>query len=671
MQQNTFFALEQVIDRHPLTVAPGTSLAEVIRLMQELGSSCNIEDEPTAALDTSARNNSSCVLIVENSQIRGIFTERDLVKLIAAGINTKSSTIEEVMTQDMVLLAIDESQDVFSVLTMLRSRRIRHLPVVDDGNNLLGLITAKTLREKLQPINLMRWRTVEEVMETEIIYAAPDDSVRYIAQLMTENQTSYVAIGESALDPNSNSSFIRPLGIITERDIVQFQNLDLDLAQPAQNVMSSPLFLVHPEDTLWSIHQQMQQRRVRRLLVGDAKEALLGIVTQTSLLQIFDPTEMYGVIEALQQQVCSLEIEKTQLLVSRQAKLEHEVQEQTTTLKFTKSQLLIKVKQQQAVAEFGQFALAAKNLAPILERAVNLVASTLNVEYCKVLELLPDGKNLLLKAGVGWHDDIVGTATVRADTNSQAGYTLLVSEPVVVNNLFTETRFSGSNLLLDHQAISGMSVSIQGNERPYGILGVHTIQQQDFSQDDVNFISAIANIIAQTNERTLAENSLRVSQERYALAVEGSSNGLWDWNVLTNEVFYAPRWQEILGCNDVDLPDTFEAWSTRLHPEEHDRVVAALQKHLKYQVPYNIEYRLRRQDGSYCWVEARGQAIWDEQGQVIRMAGSITDISDRQRRENQILKDIASGVSVEVGERFFSNFDRIPQQNTPGRLRIY
>ena len=774
MQQNTFLALEQVIDRQPLTVASEISLTNVISLMQEWGNSCRV------ANDSFDLGNSSCVLVLENSRLRGIFTERDLVKLIATGADTVNVTIGEVMSQNLVTLTPDNTQDIFTVLNILRSHDIRHLPVVDKDNNVLGLITAKNLRQKLQPINMMKWRKVKEIMETEVIYADPSDSVRHLAKLMTANQSSYVAIAESKLDPHTSRTFVHPVGIVTERDIVQFQNLNLDLGQPARNIMSAPLFLIDPEATLWSVKQQMEQHRVRRLLVGSDGEELLGIITQTSLLQVFDPSEMYEVIETLQQQICQLETDKELLLENRQAELEQEVQERTATLKSTKDQLQQQVRQQEAIAKLGQFTLKAKNLESVLVQAVNLVATALDVEYCKVLELLPDGRELLLKAGIGWHDELVGVATVKVDRNSQAGYTLLSSKPIIVDNLLTETRFSGPNLLLDHQVISGMSITISGQDKPFGILGIHTTQHRNFSQDDVTFIQAIANIIAQANERQQAElaleqseekfraifdqsfqfigllepngnlieanqtaldfvgltsadvrgkpfwetpwwsmtseiqatieqaihraaqgefvrlevehsgaenrvitvdfsltpikdetgkvvmlipegrdiselkqteSQLRESQERYSLAVVGSSNGIWDWNVLTNEVFYAPRWQEILGCTDAELPNTFEAWSSRLHPEDRDRALTAVQAHINDRVPFNIEYRLQKKDRQYCWIKARGQAIWNERGQAIRMAGSIAEISDRKRRE-EILKDIASGMSIDVGGNF-------------------
>jgi light-regulated signal transduction histidine kinase (bacteriophytochrome) len=101
-----------------------------------------------------------------------------------------------------------------------------------------------------------------------------------------------------------------------------------------------------------------------------------------------------------------------------------------------------------------------------------------------------------LEAGVGWHSGLVGTATVGTDLDSQAGYTLLWDHPVVVEDLRQETRFSGPPLLCDHGVISGMSVVIRDQDGIYGILGAHTTQKQDFSEDEVNFLQAIANILS-------------------------------------------------------------------------------------------------------------------------------------------------------------------------------
>ena len=132
---------------------------------------------------------------------------------------------------------------------------------------------------------------------------------------MADRKVSCVVITLDDEGEDWQSVGANPVGIITERDIVQFQALQINLAKvQAQTVMSEPLFLLNPEDSLWTAHQEMLSRRVRRLVVSWNWGQGLGIVTLTSLLKIFDPIEMYGVIKTLQQTIEQLEAEKAQLL---------------------------------------------------------------------------------------------------------------------------------------------------------------------------------------------------------------------------------------------------------------------------------------------------------------------------------------------------------------------
>jgi PAS domain S-box-containing protein len=170
-------------------------------------------------------------------------------------------------------------------------------------------------------------------------------------------------------------------------------------------------------------------------------------------------------------------------------------------------ELATRIRQQAAVAHLGQRALLGNDLLELMNEAVELIAQTLNVEYCKVLQLLPDGQ-LLLLAGVGWKEGYAGRATVSADLVSQAGYTLASNEPVIVADLRTETRFSGPALLHEHNVVSGMSVIIQGREQPFGVLGAHTTRFRQFTQDDVNFLQSMANVLAAAIDRKQVEDSL-------------------------------------------------------------------------------------------------------------------------------------------------------------------
>ena len=132
------------------------------------------------------------------------------------------------------------------------------------------------------------------------------------------------------------------------------------------------------------------------------------------------------------------------------------------------------------------------------------------------------------------------------------------------------------------------------------------------------------------------ETALIDSRESYHMSVQGAHDGLWDWNVLTGEVYYSPRFNEILGYSEDGLTPDFMAFESRLHPEDCDRVLTAFQSHLSHREPYDVECRLRNRQGTYLWAHIRAQAIWDEQGRATRMAGSIRDITQYKQAEVQI-----------------------------------
>ncbi|MEA5513401.1 PAS domain-containing protein [Nodularia sp. UHCC 0506] len=302
-----------------------------------------------------------------------------------------------------------------------------------------------------------------------------------------------------------------------------------------------------------------------------------------------------------------------------------------TKSKEAESALEIRANQQAVVAELSQQALASTDLTVLMNSCVTLVAQNLKVEYCKILELLPNGEALLLRAGVGWRSGLVGQAIVNNDINSQAGYTLLSQLPVMVTNFHQETRFHSPALLREHQVVSGISVAIQGQESPFGVLGAHTIREHHFTKDDIYFIQAVANLLATAIERQRFEDALKISEERWQLAVQSSNDGIWDWNLKTNEVFFSRRWKEMLGYADHEISPNFHEWISRIHPENLNAVRQAIADHSAQETPFLIsEHQVRCQDGSYKWILARGQAVWDEDNHVVRMIGGIMDISQRR-----------------------------------------
>lgn len=137
-----------------------------------------------------------------------------------------------------------------------------------------------------------------------------------------------------------------------------------------------------------------------------------------------------------------------------------------------------------------------------------------------------------------------------------------------------------------------------------------------------------------------AEEALRVSEERYKLAMQAANDGLWDWNIRSGYIYYSPRWKAMLGYGDDEIGDTPVEWQERLHPDEREQFRARLVNYFKQLTPcFELEHRIRTRDGSYRWMLTRGLALYDENGRAYRMAGSQTDITERKRTEEQMLHD--------------------------------
>lgn len=136
------------------------------------------------------------------------------------------------------------------------------------------------------------------------------------------------------------------------------------------------------------------------------------------------------------------------------------------------------------------------------------------------------------------------------------------------------------------------------------------------------------------SQQKRVEAALGASEQQLALVIQGMSVGVWDWDIVDDTQYWSDRFKDILGL-PADFPSTYSEFDSRLHPDDHDRVIAALFAHLERKTPYDIEFRLRRADDGYVWVHAMGQAAWDADGKPLRMAGSVDDISGRKRAEER------------------------------------
>lgn len=156
------------------------------------------------------------------------------------------------------------------------------------------------------------------------------------------------------------------------------------------------------------------------------------------------------------------------------------------------------------------------------------------------------------------------------------------------------------------------------------------------------------------NRRELkqAEESLRINEQRWKFAIEASNDGMWDWNVQTNEMYLSPRWKEMLGFDDEEVPNHYDEWVKRVHSDDLAWATDKIQKHLRHETPlYIVELRLQCKDGSYKWILARGKVlVRDHDGTPLRMVGTHTDISERKKAEQEI-HDLNHDLERRVQER--------------------
>jgi signal transduction histidine kinase len=179
-----------------------------------------------------------------------------------------------------------------------------------------------------------------------------------------------------------------------------------------------------------------------------------------------------------------------------------------------------RAERQELIARLGLRALHATSLDETLSEAVVALHDTLGVDYSEVLELASDGQSFLLRCGSGWPAALIGTMRVSAESDTAAGFAIHSKDPVVVGDLARDHRFGASALERSHDVVSGMSVIVHAKDGTFGVLGVHSCERRDFTQDDVHFHQSIANLLSAAVQRHVADADREEMLTRTAAARE-------------------------------------------------------------------------------------------------------------------------------------------------------
>ena len=246
---------------------------------------------------------------------------------------------------------------------------------------------------------------------------------------------------------------------------------------------------------------------------------------------------------------------------------------------------------------------------------------------------------------------LVGHATVGAGKDSQAGYTLLSDQPVIVEDLRTETRFSGPPLLHEHGVVSGMSVIIPTGEGPYGVLGAHTTKRRSFSKDEVNFLKAVANVLGMTIERERTEQALQKSAEEVLDLYNHAPCGYH--SVDKDGVFVRVNDTELawLGYTREEMIGKLK-FSDVLTPESLKTFQESFPRFKAQGAIRDLEFDMVRKDGTILPVLLSATAITDSAGNYLASRSTIYDITARKRAENEVrMLARLQSVVADLGER--------------------
>ncbi|MFY8148100.1 MAG: EAL domain-containing protein [Prochlorococcaceae cyanobacterium] len=304
-----------------ILISPQATVAEALRQLSG-ESSCNSDaPAPGETKLQVSKLYAGCVFASSDGKtIEGILTERDFVRLAVEAVDLEDIAVSEVMTTAVITLRFTEFTDVFVAQNIFHQHRIRHIPVLREDGTIAGVVTNSSLQHALHQGHFLRLRTISEVMTRDVITVFDSARVEECAMKMIHQRISCVVVTRAS---GHDDGSLFPIGILTERDLLQLKNLQVDFSNTlAEQVMSAPLTFVQPHETLSHAQELMNKLRVHRLVVTNSQGLLAGIVTSTSLSRAVDLQHIYSIMEILQNKLERLSAAHYKLLEQNQFDLE-------------------------------------------------------------------------------------------------------------------------------------------------------------------------------------------------------------------------------------------------------------------------------------------------------------------------------------------------------------
>ncbi|MEB3230713.1 MAG: GAF domain-containing protein [Leptolyngbyaceae bacterium] len=661
--------IQAAIIRDPLVVFPDTKVIEAIAQMSRCHVSCEQGDplhSQQQALYQQAR--ATCVIVVDRtavdpSAVVGILSARDLIRLTAQNQILHNLTVGDVMTSPVITIPETSFTDLLSALTLMQKHRIRHLPILDEQKQLIGMVTHDSLRHLLQPSSLLRLRAVAEIMTAEVVCASLHCSLQQIAQKMFDHGISSVVITEShkvALADHGNESMmvapasdantmgiLRPVGIVTEGDLVQFQALGLSLTDyDAATVMSSPVFSVKAEDSLWTVHQLMERHSIHRLVVTGKMGELEGIVTQTSLLSALNPLEIYKLTEFLETRVMQLESEKIALLKRRTKALEQEVQGSADVIRNQGERAKV-------LLETATQIQSSLSLQAILNQTVDQVRQVMGCDRVTVWQIEPNWQILVVAESTDLSHRLLGERVGDPCYEERIAEVYRQGHVRVINDIYTTAMADcHRDLLIRLQIRAKVLVPLLCGDQLWGLLSViETQEPRTWQLDEIELFQALGVQLAIAIQQSTTNHQLQAELQARKVA-ESRNRAIVE--ALPDLLLRLRRDGTCLSVITSNAPDSGTFLPIQYHISEVlpaelvERQLMVIEQTLATRQLQVYEQALEK-NGVLTYEEVRVTPLGhDDEVLVV-----IRDITDRKQAESA-LKQVVEGTAAVTGKDFFS-----------------
>ncbi|CAN1210599.1 hypothetical protein TUMEXPCC7403_10410 [Tumidithrix helvetica PCC 7403] len=584
--------IQTAIDRAPFVVAPDAVLQEII------------ESQPDRL--------NGLALVVENEQVVGILTERDLLCLIVQ-LNAQQRSLDtiavrEVMTSPVLTMREADFTDFFGAINLMQQHRIQHLPIVDAQDRLVGLVTHASLIEAIDQLELSKIAKVSdshdlagdvENLNESRDREPPESLLRKYERVFSATNDGIALVDRNYVYQLVNHIYVHRHG------------------KTAEEMLGCTIADLHGE----TIFQNKIRPLVDRCFTGEPQQCQTWFDYKNGGRQFIRAT--FHPYFELDGTLTGVVITTHNLTAIKQAE---------TTL-----QNLIE----------GTATTTGEDFFPAL---VKHLTKALNVPYALVSEQVDDELHTL----AFWANDTLQPNFSYAFAKTPCERTL--QDGKFYCESLVQEQFPDALNLVELQAQSYLGIvlnDIHGNA--IGNLCILSKQPIQNLQQAENILRVFAvraaaelereratqalETLNQSLERKVAERTtaLQASEERWQLILKGTNDGIWDWDLRTNKVFYSDRWKQMRGFNSDEIGDTPDECLSRVHPDDYDRMMMAVDDHFAGRTEFfEVEYRVRCKDASYRWILDRGKALRDRAGQPIRMSGSETDITDRKLAENAL-----------------------------------